>query len=166
MFRKNLVLCGFMGCGKTTVGEELAWRILYDFVDLDERIAEQAGQSVPDLFAARGEAGFRELEREVFAELCREGGQVIASGGGTLLDPESARVAKETGRVVFINTSFDLCYDRIKNSERPLVRANTREQLEALYLARLPQYQAACDFEIFNQHSPRDAAKAIFSSIL
>lgn len=166
MQRKNIILCGFMGCGKTTVGKELASRIFYDFVDMDERIEFVTGMSIPEIFAERGEEGFRELETKVLAELCRGEGQVLATGGGALIRERNVQLAQQNGTIVFVNSEFHLCYDRIKNSDRPIVQRCTRDELEELFNQRLPVYRNTCNIEIFNQHTPKDAAKAIIHSLL
>lgn len=165
MGRKNIILCGFMGCGKTTVGKELAWRIFYDFVDVDEHIEAIAGMSIPDIFERKGEDAFRALETKVLSDLCGNSGLVISTGGGAFLRERNVELARKSGKTIFINCSFALCYDRIKDSDRPLVQRSTREELELLFNERQPIYQRAADFEVFNQRDPKDAAKAILSSL-
>lgn len=166
MRRKNIILCGFMGCGKTAVGKDLAMRIFYDFVDLDERIEALAGMDIPAIFERQGEEAFRELESKVFADLCQNNAQVIATGGGAFMRERNRNLAAESGVVVFINTNFELCYERIKESDRPIVRRSTPEQLQLLFDQRTPVYHSACTYEVFNNHQPKDAAKAIIYSLL
>ncbi|MBC8546206.1 shikimate kinase [Clostridiaceae bacterium NSJ-31] len=167
MHRKNIVLCGFMGCGKTTVGQELAWRIFYDFVDMDERIEQVAGMTIPELFAQKGEEAFRDLESKVLADLMQGHGQVIATGGGALMRERNVELARQAdAAIVFVNSEFDLCWERIKDSDRPLVAREGREGLERLFAERYPVYQRIADFEVFNQHEPKDAAKAILYSLI
>lgn len=163
---KNIILCGFMGCGKTVVGKELAWRIFYDFVDLDEQVEAVAGMSVPAIFEKLGEDGFRELETKVLAQLCQNSRQVISVGGGAFGRERNRQIATENGTIVFINTSFDLCYERIKDSDRPLVRRSTPEELRALFDQRFPIYREVSSFEVFNNNQPKDAAKAILYSLI
>lgn len=161
MQRKNIILCGFMGCGKTAVAKELAPRIFYDAVDLDERIEAVAGMDIPTIFEQLGEEAFRDLESKVFADLCQNSAQVIATGGGAFMRENNRKIATEGGVVVFINTSFDLCYERIQDSSRPIVRRSTPEQLHALFEQRTPIYRSICTYEVFNNNQPKDAAKAI-----
>lgn len=166
MAKKNIILCGFMGCGKTTVGKELAWRIFYNLVDTDERIEAAAGKAISDIFAQDGEGAFRGLESKVLREVLQDSGQVIALGGGALMRQSNVEAAKSAGRIIFLNTEFDTCYSRIESgNSRPLVTRSTREEMQELYNERLPVYRAAADFEIFNQHTPKDAAKAILTSL-
>ena len=165
MPRKNIILCGFMGCGKTTVGKELAWRIFSDFIDTDERVEQTAGISIPDIFLNKGEGVFRALETDILRQVTQDSGQVISVGGGAFMRPENVELAKSCGKIIFLNTSFDLCYSRIEASDRPLIKKHSREEIEQLYNERLPIYRAAADFEVFNQHTPKDAAKAILTSL-
>ncbi|HWP34554.1 MAG TPA: shikimate kinase, partial [Thermodesulfobacteriota bacterium] len=86
---RNLVLVGLMGAGKSAVGRALAARLGRPFVDTDALVEARAGRPIPAIFAAGGEAAFRALEREVVAEVASRGGQVIATGGGAVVDPAS-----------------------------------------------------------------------------
>ena len=80
----NIVLCGFMGCGKTTVGKKLSKRLGVPFVDMDHYIEQKAGRKVSEIFAQLGEQAFRDMEYECAKELSKSGGTVIATGGGAL----------------------------------------------------------------------------------
>ena len=91
----NIVLCGFMGCGKTTVGKALAQLLDFAFVDMDAYIEEKAGLQVSDIFAREGEPAFRRMEAEACRELSRESGLVIATGGGPLLAGAGTAADKE-----------------------------------------------------------------------
>ena len=95
--RRNVVLTGFMGTGKTTVGRLLADELGYEFVDTDELIEQRHG-SIADLFATRGEEAFRELERDVAAELARRSGLVVSTGGRMMLDPANVRALSASGQ--------------------------------------------------------------------
>ena len=149
MTQSTIVLCGFMGCGKSTIGRLLAKRLSRTFIDLDAFIEERAGKRIPAIFEQQGEAAFRALETACLTELAARPGVVLATGGGALLRPENAAAAHAGGgRVVFLNCPFALCYRRIRNSDRPIVRRSTVEELKALYHTRLPLYRAACDVEI------------------
>ena len=88
--KNNLILCGFMGSGKSTVGRLLARRLHRPFVDLDEFIEQQTGQTVAEIFNTRGEGAFRALEREAARSLCSQSGLVLSCGGGTVLNPQTA----------------------------------------------------------------------------
>ncbi|MGN0686950.1 MAG: shikimate kinase [Oscillospiraceae bacterium] len=104
-------------------------------MDLDRYIVEQEGMSIPDIFEQYGEPHFRTLEAKYIRELSDS--NVVATGGGALINDSTAEFARKSGMTVYINTSFELCYQRIKNDEnRPLAVKNTKEQLNELYRTR------------------------------
>ena len=141
----SVYLCGFMGCGKSHIGRMLAQRLGQDFVDLDKYITQQEGLSIPQIFDRFGEPHFRELEAKYIREL--SGGKVVATGGGALINDRTAEFARKSGLCVYINTSFEVCYARIKgDANRPLVMSNTPEQLRELYEKRAQIYRrnSAC----------------------
>lgn len=128
----GIYLCGFMGCGKSHVGRQLAAAMGRTFADLDRVITEGEQMSIPSIFEKYGEAHFRKLEAEYIREL--SDGYVVATGGGALINDETAEYARKSGLSVYINCAFDICYRRIKgDTNRPLVMKNTREQLKELY---------------------------------
>ncbi len=133
--RISIYLCGFMGCGKSHVGKILASELDMPLVDLDKYIVNAEKMSIPEIFRKFGEPHFRTLEAKYIREL--SGGNVVATGGGALINDETALFARESGISVYINASFELCYKRIKGDKnRPLVVNNTPEQLEELYNKR------------------------------
>lgn len=128
MIKKNrpVYLCGFMGCGKSTIGRLLAKKLGREFVDLDDYIVQREGMSIPQIFEQRGENYFREVEAVALSELSAAAG-VVATGGGTLLKKENGDCAKSMGTVVFIDAPFDICYERIKGDKnRPIAYNSTR----------------------------------------
>lgn len=143
----SIYLCGFMGCGKSHIGRMLAAKLGLTFVDLDRYIVSKEGMPIPRIFDEFGEPHFRALEAKYIKEL--SGGNVVATGGGALLNDESAKFAKESGISVYINTSFEVCYSRIKDdNNRPLVVKNTKEQLRELYSRRDPVYRRNSTFMV------------------
>ncbi len=118
---KNLVLTGFMGTGKTTVGRILAERLGYDFVDTDAVIESQAGP-IQDIFERDGEEAFREMERRLARELAGRTGLVIATGGRMMLDPECAACLESPAHVVCLNAAPETILERIGDtSSRPML---------------------------------------------
>ncbi len=99
MTRPNIIITGFMGTGKTTVGKLLATHLGYDFVDTDELIVARSGQTVEEIFREKGEEAFRKMEAAVATELGGNEGLVIATGGGTMLDPTNAAGLSKAGQV-------------------------------------------------------------------
>jgi 3-dehydroquinate synthase len=118
----NLVLIGFMGTGKSTLGSLCAERLGYTFRDTDTLIVERAGRSIPQIFAEEGEAGFRARERAIVAELAADHGQVIATGGGAILDPENAVRLRATGCLIALRARPDTVLRRVGDTgSRPLL---------------------------------------------
>lgn len=124
MDRPNIVLTGFMGTGKTTVGKKLAQQLDYAFVDTDELIQERAGKTVPEIFQEMGEVAFREMEGAVARELADRQGMVISTGGRLMLDPGNAAALSRTGRVFCLVATPEEILDRVTRDtthERPLL---------------------------------------------
>ena len=160
---KPIFLCGFMGCGKSTVGRLLARNLGVKFVDLDKYIEEQEKMTIPEIFDKFGEEHFRELETAALKNFNKSGG-VVATGGGTLLSEENGKTAKKAGLVVFLDVPFDVCYERIKGDpNRPIAYNSTREQLKKRYDDRRPLYEAHSSFKISGSFSPIDTANKIKS---
>lgn len=168
---KSVVLCGFMGSGKSTVGHLLAKRLFSKFIDLDTVIEGQQKLSIPEIFAQKGEGYFRALEH-VALQTALEAplGQfhIIATGGGTFMDPDNVALLKAQGEnciVVYISTDFDICYERIKNSDRPLLKSNTLEELRALYNQRHQVFTEICSTQMYNHQKPETVVDNIISLI-
>ena len=137
---RSIYLCGFMGCGKSHIGRLLAKNKGMPFVDLDSYIVEKEGRSIPEIFEQSGEPYFRQLEADCIREL--EGGYVVATGGGTLINENTAEYANGHGVTVFLDAEFELCYGRIRNdTNRPLVVNNTEEQLREIFEKRRVLYE-------------------------
>ncbi|MCM1166186.1 MAG: shikimate kinase [Lachnospiraceae bacterium] len=136
----SVYLCGFMGCGKSHIGRLLAAALNRRFLDLDRYIVNAEGMTIPEIFDKYGEPHFRQLEAKYIREL--SDGSIVATGGGALINAETAKFARESGLSVYINTSFEVCYKRIKgDANRPLVVNNTPEQLRELYNKRAEIYK-------------------------
>jgi len=142
----NVVLTGFMGTGKSTVGRLLADRLERSFVDIDEQIVARAGCSIPEIFAERGEVGFRRLEGEVCRDVAGRGGLVIATGGGALLDAEVREAMEATGTIVCLRCDVDEILRRLNGAfDRPLLGkafGDPRCRIEQLLTERAEGYNA------------------------
>ena len=147
---KNIItLTGFMGCGKTYTSKILAREIGYKLIDTDAEIVARQGRYISQIIKEEGESAFREIERKVISDLLKEDFLVLSVGGGAIL--HNADLLMQNSTVVFLDTDFDLCYDRIKNDKgRPLAFGKSKEQVFELYSKRLPVYQKNCHLSIKN----------------
>ncbi len=145
----NLVLTGFMGTGKSTVGRQVAARLERPFVDMDAVIETRAGQPIAAIFAAQGEAVFRQLERALCLELAAQDGLVIATGGGALIPPESRAAMLRSGLVICLTATPEALLARLANeADRPLLAAaDPQARLRELLAARAAAY-AALPFQL------------------
>lgn len=141
---RNIILIGFMGTGKSTVGQALAAALDWTFVDMDERIVEKAGQSIPEIFATHGEAYFRDLESDVLHELAGGAKQVIATGGGAVLRPANREVMLKGGLVVNLKADAETIIHRVKgDANRPLLAGDVEERVRKLLQERRGMYDYA-----------------------
>ena len=154
----NIVLCGFMGCGKTTVGRNLARKSGRKFVDMDSYIEEKAGMKVSEIFEKYGENRFRDMEHEACLELADTKGLVIASGGGAFRGKD---------KIVLLDVPLDIIKQRLKNdTTRPLLqRPDKDEAMRQLYEKRLPIYLSAADITVSGKSTPLKTAYAILNAI-
>ncbi len=140
----NVVLVGFMGAGKSSVGRILAKRLGRCFVETDEMITANEGRAIPEIFAEKGEAHFRALEDEAVRLLGLKRGEVIATGGGLPCRDGRLEALRAIGTVVWLSGDFGALYERaLRGGDRPMLSGKTREQAEALYEARKPFYAKA-----------------------
>lgn len=150
-FPGNIILCGFMGCGKSSVGRRAAKLLGRPFCDLDQYIEEQAGMSVSEIFAKEGEAGFRAREAQAVEEVAQKGGMVIASGGGTVLSQKNVECFhRYGGKILFLDVPVAALQERLKaDKRRPLLQVPDRRRVIAeLHAQRAPLYRAAADMVI------------------
>ncbi|TAM10830.1 MAG: shikimate kinase AroK [Nevskiaceae bacterium] len=155
----GVVLVGPMGCGKTTVGRQLARSTGLEFVDSDHEIEARTGVDIPYIFEREGEAGFRQREAQVIAELAERGGCVLATGGGAILDAESRRRLAAYGFVVYLHASVEQQLQRTARSRnRPLLKGVDRAAtLENLLEQRDPLYREIADLIIETGKRPARA---------
>lgn len=156
---ENLILVGMPGCGKSTVGRALASRLGREFRDADQMIADRAGCSIPEIFAREGEQGFRVRETEILGELGKQSGLVIATGGGCVTRGENYPLLHQNGTIYFLERELS----KLPKEGRPL---SQRNDLEAMYEARLPQYRRFADRVIDNdREDPNWAVEAILQDM-
>lgn len=141
-------LCGFMGAGKSSIAKLLAKELGWSLLDTDALIEEEYGP-IPLIFAEKGEAYFRQLEAQLALKLASANKAVISTGGGFVLS-EAVQQALKDSCVIYLDVPFESCWRRIRYSDRPLVRANSKEQLHQLYLKRQEIYRKVARFSVDN----------------
>lgn len=145
----RIFLVGYMCAGKTTIGTELAQKLGYRFIDLDQYIEQQQGKSVSAIFAEKGEAYFRQLERQALADMFLQENVVIATGGGTPCQGDNMKLMNQNGTTVFLNPSIDQLVERLEigKSTRPLLKDKTPTQMRhfvtQMLEQRIPYYTQA-----------------------
>lgn len=155
---RNLILIGFMGTGKTTVGKRVARSLGFRFVDTDSRIVKKADKSIPKIFEEVGEEGFRALETEVLRECSEESGQVLSTGGGIVTIEENRSLLKRAGYVIWLKAEADTIYERVRrNKNRPLLHVDDpRATIARLLETRIEFYKECCDFSIATDNLTMD----------
>lgn len=155
----NIVLVGMPGCGKTSVGKALALDLGREFIDTDSEIEKRLEMSIPDVFSKFGEDYFRSVESEVIADVSKNRGAVIATGGGAPIKEENRRALMQNGYICFLERSLD----SLDISGRPLSKTGA---LDRLYDQRLPLYLSMCDVRVRNDNEPTDAVRKIKEAFL
>jgi shikimate kinase len=149
---ENIVLIGFMGCGKSTVGRELHQRLGYPLVDMDHLIEQRAGMAITEIFAAQGEAAFRDMESALLRELDDPAAprRIIATGGGVVEREENRALLRKLGYVVWLHAPASVILERTrKTRNRPLLNTeNPAARIEALMEKRLPFYQETAHLKL------------------
>ena len=154
--KQNIVLIGMPGCGKSTVGQELARQLGFGFVDTDTVIEQTVGHTIPDIFVTDGEGRFREMEMSAIRVVSKQQHCVIATGGGAVLNPVNIKNLRENGRIYFLDRSLS---QLVATADRPL--SSDREALEMRYAERYDRYCAECDVKISADGTIADVVKLI-----
>jgi shikimate kinase len=159
---RSIVLVGMMGVGKSSIGRRLAARLGVPFVDADSEIEKAAGMSIADIFARHGEADFRSGEARVIARLLDGGPQVLATGGGAVMNADTRAAIKAKGVSIWLSAEFEVLMRRInkRKNDRPLLQtADPAATLRELLVAREPVY-AQADLTVQSREVPHDAIVA------
>lgn len=148
--KQNIVLCGFMGSGKTTIGRKLARLTGLTFVDADQYLEAKEETKIPDIFAAHGEAYFRDKETQYIKELCRQEGLVLSLGGGAVLRDENVTSIRETGFLIHLDTPYYRILKNLSYSDsRPLLnKPDKQAETRRLYNARKGLYHRVSDVSV------------------
>ncbi|MGW8224441.1 MAG: 3-dehydroquinate synthase [Anaerolineales bacterium] len=167
-FVQQIYLYGPPGSGKTLIGEILAENLALPFVDLDQRIESQTGISIPQIFAQRGEAGFRQIEKQALLEMSKMNWGVIALGGGALLETESRILAEKSGSLICLSASKEILFERLSSTQakRPLLGQGTDQSPQLVQLDNLLAQRSAHYASFANQietgtSSPQQVAREI-----
>lgn len=147
--KSNLALIGFMGTGKTSVGQVLAEKGPFNFLDTDQVIEESEGICINDIFKKKGENKFREIEKSLMNQVLQQSKNTVFSlGGGTVLNPHTVNKLRKTCRVIWLWNPLDKILRRTNFQKRPLLSGSSRNRMEQLYLSRMPYYAEASDLVV------------------
>ncbi len=149
---ENIVLIGFMGSGKTTVGRELHQRLGYPLTDTDRSIEEKMGKKITEIFKEEGESAFRDFETLQLLELAKESDarQIISTGGGVVIRPENRSLLRKLGYVVWLHAPEEVIFERTsRNQDRPLLNhPDARDRVRNLLAEREPWYRETAHLKI------------------
>ncbi len=165
----NLILVGPTGAGKTSIGKRIAERFGLRFVDVDQAIVERSGASIPTLFEHVGEAGFRERECAALKRVLADGGQLVSTGGGAVLDAGNRRLMRGSGYVIHLRVGVDAQLKRLgRCANRPLLQREDREQaLRDMARVRDPLYAEVADLALdTDQLTPSEATAQLTRQLL
>src|ERR1700689_3747697 len=165
---RSIVLTGMMGVGKSSIGRRLGARLSVPFVDADAEIEKAAGMSIADIFARHGEADFRSGEARVIARLLDGGPQVLATGGGAMMNADTRAAIKAKGVSIWLSAELDVLMRRInkRKNDRPMLQtADPAATLRELLVAREPAY-AQADLTVQSREVPHDAIVAEIMTLL
>ena len=150
----NIYLIGYRGVGKSSVGRSLALGLGRNFIDTDTELAAQAGMTISEYVTHMGWAAFREMERSIVQQVCKHDMQVVATGGGVVLDPHNTQSMRNTGLVVWLKASPESIQERLDSDRqskhtRPALSAQgTMSEIEEILNQRTPFYKQAMDLDI------------------
>ena len=164
---KNIVLLGFMGTGKTSVGKILASKLGRRVIDIDHVIEVSEKKKIREIFEKEGETRFRGLEKEAVRVVARETGVVITTGGGVVLDPENIRALRQSGVLVELTATDETVFRRVKDSKhRPLLgEGDLITQIRKLYESRRPLYGQSDYHFSTDGRTPSEVADEIFEKL-
>ncbi|MGN0776258.1 MAG: shikimate kinase [Candidatus Ventricola sp.] len=156
---KHIFLIGMMGCGKSTIGRRLSSLLGSAFIDLDSAIEAHEGRTIPEIFAASGDAGFRVCETAALRRACEAPPCVVATGGGIVTREENILLMRGHGLVVWLNRPLEDMIADVRQDTRPNLAGDKEERMRTLFAAREALYRKAAHLEFDNRlPAPRSAA--------
>lgn len=162
---KPILLIGMMGCGKSTLGRMLAKRLGRAFIDLDGEIEQREGRSIPDIFAAEGDAGFRKYETAALLDALCADNAVIATGGGIVTREENIAAMREKGLVVWLCRPLEEIIADVRQDTRPNLAGNKEERMRTLYAQRESLYQKAAHMCFCSSTPPKKSVRMLEEEI-
>jgi shikimate kinase len=164
--KKNIVLCGFMATGKSTVGKRLASALGYDFLDMDAMITAEAGMPIPQIFATQGEAAFRAMETGMVRRVASRTGCVVATGGGTIVNPHNLEILKQCGVVITLSADPQTILSRVGSAEdRPMLWGGDKLERIATLLAQRDEAYSKADLIVDAAQPVDQVVKNILDSL-
>lgn len=162
---RGIALCGYMGCGKSTVAKILKDKTAREYIDTDKYIEEHENMPISEIFSKYGENYFRDREHEAIKELSNKDDLILSLGGGAVMYKRNVELLRQNGYLIFfLNPDIKVIKERLKNdSKRPLLQTNDIEQL---YNKRLPTYKAVCDYEVYTDKNDSTCLADKISDIL
>lgn len=147
---QNIFLIGFMGAGKSSIAKELSKKLQMNIVEMDQRIVQEQGMSINEIFEKYGEDHFRDIESQLILDLGNTEPVIVSCGGGVVIRQENSQYMKKSGKVVFLTAKPETIFERVRYSkERPILNGNMNVEFIADLMAkRLPLYEAAADVMI------------------
>lgn len=163
----NIVLCGFMGCGKSTVGKNIARKTGRKFLDMDSYIEKKADMTVSEIFDRYGESKFRDMEYDACKELSVMSGLIIASGGGAFTFQRNVDVFKGKDIIVLLDVPIETIKYRLRNDKiRPLLQRPDKDRaMKELYDKRMPIYKNAADIVVSGKNTPMKTAITVIDAV-
>ncbi len=163
--KRNIALVGFMGSGKTSIGERLASKMGLKFIDTDRLIESREKMSIEEIFNKKGEAYFRAQEKVTIRKLAAERGAVFSPGAGAIMDEESRQILKENSTVIFLYSTLKTCLKRASGTKRPLLEKANQQEIENLYETRKGLYFTTADLMVNSEQSLEEVTDRIESEV-
>ncbi len=161
-----IVLIGFMGAGKTTIGELLSRKMDLPFIDLDKTIVEKENLSIPEIFEKYGTSYFRKLEHDVLKTYINKN-IIIATGGGVIENPNNMEILQKNNLNIWVDTNIDTVYNRIVgDTNRPNAQNKSFEEIKKLYNSRISRYNEIAYIKVYNEHDVTLSVQEIHNQIM
>ncbi len=162
----KIAIIGFMGVGKTSIGEKLSDELNYEFIDTDKLIEKNENQSITNIFKTKGEDYFRTQEKQTLKNLLNNDKHVLSCGGGIIINNENIKLLKQNFIIVWLFSNIETSIKRITDNSRPLINDNSLDKIKNLYKKRLPLYAKTCDIAInIDNKSIKEISQAIVYEI-